>query len=640
MVQGFHTHTSLTPLTIKVSVSTDYTSLAHHSRPVHEHRYSATLASTLLASRLYYSFQAIGLIYDKRTCLLDVWLQPSEREIFRGPCCLPHKCQAFMAPLSLSLKAAELTSPDLHGLGITWKLHFKHFGQIYQICLSLENQTNPISGLFRSLFSVVFERTTSASDGDRSFWGSKLWERNRQIFDWAPPSSIRCSRDRQPLTTPPVTTAVMLLGAVLEAHQPATRQTHLRRTVQLREATAVPGRKTGPRIMDQSPEPSSVYRVFGPTTTVTGIAAAADANVRSEKKTPLAQAYLPVQQSHVGWFGKGIDSERSKTTQKVEPGKLLFLQIDSIASKLESHIIQVGSQYRVSMTILPDTEPRFLRLRSSSREFRLVNFSSASTLFFSLGNQSEAHRDPTRPANYDNFIGAESPFARFTIADGLRQDSQHEKNIRSEADQSIWPFSISMTDNYRRQGQNRPGYAGFEFGIEMPRDRRPESYPDTTLRSNHDDIKILREERDTSIGSIVMKAMATTHGQLFQHDEYLIPIQLSAFRPIIVHCRQIDKSTIFAFRITNAGLWPELLRSGLRNRKSYGVLSSDLHAEPAQHNRPILAHVGSRAFKHARPLAVISNLGPFASRPESETSKSVLGLQTTGKDSTLIQRPE
>ncbi|KAI3531094.1 hypothetical protein CSPX01_14412 [Colletotrichum filicis] len=76
--------------------------------------------------------------------------------------------------------------------------------------------------------------------------------------------------------------------------------------------------------MDQSPEPSSVYRVFGPTTTVTGIAAAADANVRSEKKTPLAQAYLPVQQSHVGWFGKGIDSERSKTTQKVEPGKLLW----------------------------------------------------------------------------------------------------------------------------------------------------------------------------------------------------------------------------------------------------------------------------------------------------------------------------
>ncbi|KAK1496080.1 hypothetical protein CABS01_01887 [Colletotrichum abscissum] len=66
--------------------------------------------------------------------------------------------------------------------------------------------------------------------------------------------------------------------------------------------------------MDQSPEPSSVYRVFGPTNTATGIAAAADANVRSEKKTPLAQAYLPVQQSHVGRFGKGIDSERSKTT--------------------------------------------------------------------------------------------------------------------------------------------------------------------------------------------------------------------------------------------------------------------------------------------------------------------------------------
>ncbi|KXH51369.1 hypothetical protein CNYM01_01920 [Colletotrichum nymphaeae SA-01] len=74
--------------------------------------------------------------------------------------------------------------------------------------------------------------------------------------------------------------------------------------------------------MEQSLEPSSVYRVLGPTTTVTGIAAAADANVRSEKKAPLAQAYLPVQQSHVGRFGKGIDSERSRTTQKVEPGKL------------------------------------------------------------------------------------------------------------------------------------------------------------------------------------------------------------------------------------------------------------------------------------------------------------------------------
>lgn len=67
-----------------------------------------------------YSLQAIGLIYDKPTCLLDVWLQPSEREIFRGPCCLPHKCQAFMAPVSLSLKAAEFTSPDLHGLSITY----------------------------------------------------------------------------------------------------------------------------------------------------------------------------------------------------------------------------------------------------------------------------------------------------------------------------------------------------------------------------------------------------------------------------------------------------------------------------------------------------------------------------------------
>lgn len=106
--------------------------------------------------------------------------------------------------------------------------------------------------------------------------------------------------------------------------------------------------------MDQSPEPPSVYRIFGPTTTVTGIAAAADANVRSEKKIPLAQAYLPVQQSHVGRFGKGIDSERSRTTQKVEPSKLpvaplihlshsqSFLQIDSIASKVESHIIQAG----------------------------------------------------------------------------------------------------------------------------------------------------------------------------------------------------------------------------------------------------------------------------------------------------------
>ncbi|KAK1654433.1 hypothetical protein BDP81DRAFT_83346 [Colletotrichum phormii] len=37
-----------------------------------------------------------------------------------------------------------------------------------------------------------------------------------------------------------------------------------------------------------------------------------------------------------------------------------------------------------------------------------------------LGNQSEAHRDPTRSTTYYNFIGAESSLAGFAIVDELR----------------------------------------------------------------------------------------------------------------------------------------------------------------------------------------------------------------------------
>lgn len=132
------------------------------------------------------------------------------------------------------------------------------------------SQTNPFSGLFRSLFSVFFERTTCASDGDRSLWGSKLWNAiGKYLIGPAAVNTIFSGC--QPLTTPLVTTAVIccwapfwkltsLLQTAKDGREPfnllayfvrigaidQTRQSHLRRAVQLREATAVPGRKTGP----------------------------------------------------------------------------------------------------------------------------------------------------------------------------------------------------------------------------------------------------------------------------------------------------------------------------------------------------------------------------------------------------------